>query len=67
MYEVHYSDGADHKGVGTFELWHDAKRFADAVCSCGYAACIKNMAAPMIDKRKAWNVLNKADRLRRKH
>jgi hypothetical protein len=43
MYEVHYSDGADHAGVGRFETWKDARRFADCLRSCGYTAVIHDL------------------------
>ena len=46
MYEVHYSDGADHEGVGTFEKWKDARHFANCVRSCGYKVWIDDLEPP---------------------
>jgi hypothetical protein len=48
MYEVHYDDGADHAGVGTFETYKAARRFADLVRSCGYEAVVKDLAYPSL-------------------
>jgi hypothetical protein len=49
MYEVQYSDGADHEGVGTFETWLEASRFMRTVRSCGYVASAKNPYDELLD------------------
>lgn len=56
MYEVHYSDGADHAGVGRFECWHDAKRFVDALRATGYEAYITDLT----ESREVYFKLGKA-------
>jgi hypothetical protein len=49
MFEVHYSDGADHEGVGTFKTWAEASRFMRTVRSCGYEASVKNPFDELLD------------------